>query len=52
MGIYINNYSVRVGQPEVKRTLGRPRHMWDNWQAVFELVNISPVSINFGEFFD
>jgi hypothetical protein len=51
MGKEINIYKVLVGGPEVKRALGRPRHMWDNWRALCELVNIPSVSINWGEFF-
>jgi hypothetical protein len=51
MGKEINTYKVLVGEPEVKRALGRPRRIWGNWQALCELVNIPFVSINFGEFF-
>lgn len=47
----INIYKVLVGGSEVKRALGRPRHMWDNWRALCELVNIPSVSINFGEYY-
>ena len=47
----IDIYKVVAGGPEVKRTLGRPRQMWDNWRAHCELVNIPSVSINFREFF-
>lgn len=51
MGKEINIYKVLVGGSEVKRTLGRPRHMWDNWRPLCLLVNIPSVSINFWDFF-
>jgi hypothetical protein len=30
MGQNMNAYSVLVGNPEGKRSVGKPRHSWDN----------------------